>query len=868
MRWIIGVVTDNKSVTMYKSFFILAFILCTLAFPVSVKAQYYSVNIDYRTVAEMSAAFNTEAATEMYYAEQIAKIRESYQAAEVAAAGIFASKFLDRKALTDLGLWTSSTENYYYRRIYNMVSAKIMPKIWTVAGMMLKNPQNALYWGTYLYKVCDETKNLCYQFESIVTNSSLSFRDIAFLEINQEIASILKLSELGNTDWKAILDNFSNISGNFSKENLKADIDNLYQMGVNLASAGAGNLAQSILEGSNFNGSIGDKVGSIITIADNVSTLYNSLDQSVGNTLLGLVGGEEGLANLFNLSNYNTTAWLTDYAREGMGQYYTQRWYIYRVDAGSVNLCDYYPPTDDNSILYGDHWYRIDTTDPNFYPTSVQREAALQNSEAHAGWSRSRVQQLNNSNDGNTYTINYWSNAYILSKSKSGQYAKAYAYEIHVTKSWYRKEEMYEDVFDSYTMDLNTFKAGLNARLTELNDNEEGYTYYLGSDSKRYYQTTNAQKLEGCETATISVTCHDGAKLGEGSTQYKCSSCGGSVNQHTKQCVMATSVSEAPVGTSEIDSQINDTQNHITQIQNQITALENENAELLKKISTSSVEDAARYRQQYNSNKDKISQLKSELATWQSQLKDLQQAKQEAIDGENAQTDDYYRIPAIMQDCKSAYNLTWNDGGSWSGNTFIRTASMPNINGVITFKATVSIARKPKYFLGIKIHRAIVQISWTLTTEYSDTQVVAVLNLDPDKSDQEKADEVNAKLAEVARSYPECDTSVEYAKSDPIETDDTDDTYHLLWSSDRLEIARDIDTRLTKIYADLVSLEKMMHYKHSIIDMLKAAAPYINDEQGRKLTLIEQCRKLWLRHAANSAHSDGYNGKYDEEDEE
>ena len=853
---------------MYKSFFILAFILCTLAFPVSVKAQYYSVNIDYRTVAEMSAAFNTEAATEMYYAEQIAKIRESYQAAEVAAAGIFASKFLDRKALTDLGLWTSSTENYYYRRIYNMVSAKIMPKIWTVAGMMLKNPQNALYWGTYLYKVCDETKNLCYQFESIVTNSSLSFRDIAFLEINQEIASILKLSELGNTDWKAILDNFSNISGNFSKENLKADIDNLYQMGVNLASAGAGNLAQSILEGSNFNGSIGDKVGSIITIADNVSTLYNSLDQSVGNTLLGLVGGEEGLANLFNLSNYNTTAWLTDYAREGMGQYYTQRWYIYRVDAGSVNLCDYYPPTDDNSILYGDHWYRIDTTDPNFYPTSAQREAALQNSEAHAGWSRSRVQQLNNSNDGNTYTINYWSNAYILSKSKSGQYAKAYAYEIHVTKSWYRKEEMYEDVFDSYTMDLNTFKAGLNARLTELNDNEEGYTYYLGSDSKRYYQTTNAQKLEGCETATISVTCHDGAKLGEGSTQYKCSSCGGSVNQHTKQCVMATSVSEAPVGTSEIDSQINDTQNHITQIQNQITALENENAELLKKISTSSVEDAARYRQQYNSNKDKISQLKSELATWQSQLKDLQQAKQEAIDGENAQTDDYYRIPAIMQDCKSAYNLTWNDGGSWSGNTFIRTASMPNINGVITFKATVSIARKPKYFLGIKIHRAIVQISWTLTTEYSDTQVVAVLNLDPDKSDQEKADEVNAKLAEVARSYPECDTSVEYAKSDPVETDDTDDTYHLLWSSDRLEIARDIDTRLTKIYADLVSLEKMMHYKHSIIDMLKAAAPYINDEQGRKLTLIEQCRKRWLRHAANSAHSDGYNGKYDEEDEE
>ena len=834
----------------------------------SVKAQYYSVNYDTRTVAEMSAAFNTEAATEMYYAEQVAKIREHYQAAEVAAAGIFASKFLDRKALTDMGLWTSATENYYYRRIYNMVSAKIMPKIWTVAGMMLKSPQNALYWGSYLYKVCDDTKNLCYQFESIVTNSSLSFSDIAFLEINQELASILKLSELGNTDWKALFDNFSNIGSNFTKENLKADIDNLYQMGVNLASAGASNLTSSILGSSNFNGSIMDKTSGVIEIAENIYNIYDNVSTNTGSTLLGMIGGQDGIANLFSFSNYNSTAWLTDYAREGMGQYYTQRWYIYRVDAGNVSLCDYYPPTDDNSILYGDHWYRIDSRDPDFYPNSAQREAALQNSEAHAGWSRNRVQQLNNSNDGNTYSINYWSSAYILSKSKSGQYAKAYAYEIHVTKSWYRREEKYEDVFDSYTMDLNTFKAGLNARLNELNDNEEGYVYYLGSDSKRYYQATNAQKLEGCETATISVTCHDGAKLGEGSTQYKCSSCGGSVSQHTKQCVMATSVVESPINTSEIDSQINDTQNHITLIQNQITALENENAELLKKIATSSVDDAARYRQQYNSNKDKISQLKAELSTWQSQLKDLQQAKQEAIDGESTRTDDYYRIPAIMQDCKSAYNLSWNDGGSWNGNTFTRTASMPNINGVITFKATISIARKPKYFLGIKIHRAIVQITWSLTTEYSDTQVVAVLDLDPDKSAQEKADEINAKLAEVARSSPECDTSVEYAKSEPVATHDTDDTYHLLWSSDRLEIARDIDTRLTKIYADLVSLEKMMHYKHSIIDILRAAAPYINDEQGRRLTLIEQCRKRWLRYAANSAHSDGYNGKYDEEDDE
>lgn len=43
--------------------------LCAI---VPAMAQYYSVNYDTRTVAEMSAAFGTEAATEAYYAQQIA----------------------------------------------------------------------------------------------------------------------------------------------------------------------------------------------------------------------------------------------------------------------------------------------------------------------------------------------------------------------------------------------------------------------------------------------------------------------------------------------------------------------------------------------------------------------------------------------------------------------------------------------------------------------------------------------------------------------------------------------------------------------------------------------------------------------------
>lgn len=319
---------------------------------------------------------------------------------------------------------------------------------------------------------------------------------------------------------------------------------------------------------------------------------------------------------------------------------------------------------------------------------------------------------------------------------------------------------------------------------------------------------------------------------------------------------MKTSVTSQTVDTSELDAMLSDLESKINALQSQIEALEDRNTQLLKDISKASIEDAVLLRQQYNENKDIISSLQAELNGYEAQKKEMETAIEDAEDGENIQTDDYYRIPAIMQELKSSFDLTWEDAGSWSGYTFIRYASLPNIRGIITFEATISIARKPKYFLGIKIHRAIVQISWKLSAEYSDTQVVDVITLDPSMSDQEKADIVNKRVSEIARQYPSCNITTEYAKAEPLQDDNTDDKYHLLWSSDRLEIAREIDTRLTKIYSDLVSLEKMMHYKLSIIDVLKGVAPYINDNEGRKLSIIEECHERWMRNASGRDYPD------------
>ena len=72
----------------------LLIILFLICLGQSAQAQYYSVNYDKKTVAAMAAAYNTEAATEAYYNEQVQNILKHYNAAEVATAGIFASKFL------------------------------------------------------------------------------------------------------------------------------------------------------------------------------------------------------------------------------------------------------------------------------------------------------------------------------------------------------------------------------------------------------------------------------------------------------------------------------------------------------------------------------------------------------------------------------------------------------------------------------------------------------------------------------------------------------------------------------------------------------------------------------------------------------
>ena len=673
---------------------------------------------------------------------------------------------------------------------------------------------------------------------------------MVFLQLAPQFQPLFDLAGGGNVDWKKFFDDLGSIPNHFNKENLESDIGTLYDMGVSIAGAGAENMMETLLGGSSFNDIAKGNVAAIVNAAESSYGFYKSLEQDLGGTLLSMVGGPENVARLFSIDSYNMTSWMTDYLRETMGQYYTQRWYIYRRDSGSETLCDYMPPTDDKSILYSGAWTRFNTTDANFYPSSTQTERILSNSESYAGWSRNKVSQINASGDGFHYSISYSRHAYSLS-SKNKQYAKSYAYSIRVTKSWNRTEEKYEDVFDSYSMDLGTFQRQMQTRLSEFNDNEEGIVYYIGSDARNYYRATDEAKMKGTESVIISVTCHDGFTISQGTTQYKCHSCGGSLNAHSKECAMQTTLTGNNLGMSEFDRLETEYNNRIAELQTRIDILNAENRSLISRIANATVEEGAAMRQQYNANKTRIDSLTREQEGVRKQLSDLRAAREDAVAGEEVPTDDYYRIPAIMNDCKTAFDLTWQGEGHWEGYSYVRTATSGSMDAVITFRATLSIARKPKYFLGIKIHRAIMQIEWTLTADCSDTQVVDVMQLDPNKSDRENAAAVNSRISEIAREYPSCTISTEYIKNDPMEQDSSTDTYHLLWSSDRLEIARDVDSRLTRIYADLVCLEKMMHYKLSIIDVLKKAAPCVKDEQGRRRILLDESFARWMNRAGS-----------------
>lgn len=124
---------------------------------------------------------------------------------------------------------------------------------------------------------------------------------------------------------------------------------------------------------------------------------------------------------------------------------------------------------------------------------------------------------------------------------------------------------------------------------------------------------------------------------------------------------MQTTVTENELDLSELDAMLQEAENQVAAIQSQINALESENADLKnrrgKRGRCGGVPAAVQREQDTDRPPEK------ELSEWQKKQREYTDAKTEAAGDNDVATDDYYRIPAIMQDCKTAYSLSWQDGG-------------------------------------------------------------------------------------------------------------------------------------------------------------------------------------------------------------
>lgn len=836
---------------------------------------WHNINVDLTTITAMGTAYGVEGAEEGNTATALDSIFQHYKSGGIAMAGIFVSKKNDRDAMRNPGLFASE-ENYYYKRIYSLVKDGIMPKFITVAAQFLKYPENVLYWGPYLLKTTSNVENLCKEFELVATNGKRSFKDIKFLVISDDLKKLFDLAQLGNVDWKALLDKLGDFGKDLSKDDLKEDMKHF---GDVIASAGQQTVDANLEKASKIGNIFHSSTDSIWMMYDKFRETYEQVKNGakVKDLLMQVIVTPDaaGVARLFKIDDYNLTGYITNYLKELKGQYYTQRWYIYTEDSGTKVICTYKPDSyeDRNDSRWNTAWNHYISPKDNEYChslTTAEKNEIKNKANSLSGWNQEKVNVYNQNNPGHTCSITYTLNHEDRRESYKHGWGSThhkrhcfYSYSVKVVDSWYIKQEIYEETFDSQSMDKETFEAKLKARLKSYNDNldpnDENYgkVYKLGSDAPRFYTMADEKKLEGCNTVSFVANCSGGANLGEGSFNWKENSKSqkGSLTEQSKQFAMANNPDQSSDGgDKELLQQKQQYTNEVNSLKKQISANDKKQQDLIDRIRAAKQANnyplANQLQKEYDSLDATNAQLQNQLSVAQNNLNQTNQALTEYYNDMSDNLDGAYRIPSNMRELQAMYKLQWQDEGEWvngSGEyTFVRHAYCPSAKANVTYTAVLKLARKPKYLLGIRIHRPILSVDFTLSGNSSAENVVEVMKLDMKKTEKERTEEVNKRLKELMEDMPDCSISIRYEYSNKVDTsdDESDNSIHLLWASDRLDIARDVEYQLTEIYSQLVFLEHVMQARQSLLDFLKHQILDVVTRSGRG-TIAEYCLQRW-----------------------
>lgn len=857
--------------------FILFLLLTVLSVRAGYAVSWVSINHDKKTVEAMIAALYTENETEKASNEALNEILANYKSASIASTGIYLKEYMEYKAMSDPSSYFTSAKEYFcYRHIFE-TAVGIGNSVSQLAPYLVKSPEKIFYWGTYMFQTCDETIELCKLFQSVCTNGKLGFEGIRFRELAPDLKKFVNPVKMDLKNYEEKFNDLTSTKGleDLDESDLQEALYDVAQAGVSIAASGwhgVDDLALNLNPHSRIVKALKMKYTDAMYLYEGFRETREQMQRlaninAIKNTIRNLieVNGHEVADRIFHIADYNVNTYMADYVRNESDGYFTQRYYIYSEDAGTKVLCDYKPKADDDRDKPWIGWLHFISPRDKVVchiMTPSEDASAKSISERQAGWSQASVDKYNIEHPGHNATITYSLLHENLHESYKHGWGKThtkrhcfYGYAIKVVDTWNTKNVVYDAVFDSRTMNKQVFEEQMKMKLAELNSEGDESVYKIGYDDSVPYQSASPSELAQASTATFTLDCQSGEKLASSSLQWKENgNQGNSLTPSSINFAMETELdlSSMKKDLNAMDRLIEENAQAMRQKNQEIAALNSE----YKNTFTLMQEESRRgnytkyqeLRKQLKELETKIQNLKKQYSDLEAESFDLKNKLEELKEDYNDTTDGGNRLPAIMKSLESAFGLTWKGEGQWDTSDgscyrYTRKANYRNL-GELTFKAELTLYSGPKYFFGIRIHRAKLNIDWKLTNENPHSDVVEVMQLDKGWSDKEKADKVNERISYWLQSNPNCTCRVEYNKENKDSLNDVDDAAHLLWVSDRLAIASEVDSRLSKIYSDLQFLLGYYKVKSSIMDFLKQQIISVVSVNA-KSTLALDCLERW-----------------------
>ena len=782
-------------------------------------AAYVHVDYDYKGATMAEATYLALGKAESLNTESIIDILDHYTSAEVASAGIWLSKFLERKSIKDEGIF-GKEENHYYKVIRFLVEKRISPRVWRIAKELINYPGQFFYWGPYLFKTCEDVMNLCAQFEAIVANGKLSFSDVIFFQLNPALENYFDLANIGNTNWQELLDRLTDFPTP-SWEDFREDFKQLFDKisPVNLAIAGEesikGKVSHIFDRFAEAPNNIPDLLRDIQG-AFNVAT-YGATLKEVMIDAIGDINDSLRVEQLLDIGNYNIGNYINDYVNQLKGQFYTQRWYIYHSRNGSE------PSGVDISPTYYTQNYRIILNIRN----SVEKR------ELYSEVYDSRSNNLGNfetniNNKAIQYTADYRSTGTITIETDDKVYHDNPAYSALAGSGNMIID--YEALFDSRINHEIIFEKEFNQRIeTLMRDQEVEYPwmkieYKIGKGEKVYYELESAETVRNAGSASFTVTCHDEVELAKGGFNFK-------VNERYNSSKMNEYAYPKGLIPDKVPEDLSLWEQKMEELEGNIKKNNDDIADYQQQISdiqavadtTTNYSDRQKLLNQITSLRIKINNLNSANVSLQDQLNEVNEVYNNYQIDYSEDLDGPYRIPTLENDLAGDFRLHWDGPGTWSGHTYTRLAHIVGMDSEVKFIAEVSQQRREMRFLGIRYHRAIIGVEYRLISETETSEVVDVIQLTDEMTDNEKAELINNRRSEIQQEYPVCHVQVVKNEKEGIEKESPDEALHLLWMSDRVALARFIEYRLRQIDGQLSFIERNLYIKKNVLaDFRKA----------------------------------------------